>query len=277
MPGAGALPLVGRSRLRHPVAVIPALTFAPDGGLCLDLYLPAGPARGLILALHGGGFLKGGRGEPWAGRLAAQAVARGFALADADYRLRATAADFPPAEAQAIAVAVARGRALGLRLNPRLCGPALFAAMEDAGAALAALRSGALHPATAGLPVTVCGVSAGGIAALALAWPPEPWAARLPRPDAVLAVTAALAMPWRLAPGGPPCTLLHGSVDRIVPLADARLAARRARAAGATMRLVETGIRGHGPQVEALLTGRDAAGRPFLDLLFDAVPPAEAP
>ncbi|HSF64775.1 MAG TPA: hypothetical protein VLA78_10325 [Paracoccaceae bacterium] len=257
--------------------MIPALPFAPDRGLSLDLHLPDGPPRGVILALHGGGFLRGARAEPWAQRLATLATARGHALADADYRLRATAADFPPAEAQAIAAAVARGRAVGLRLNPRLCGPALFAAMEDAGAALAALRSGALHPATAGLPVTICGISAGGIAALALAFPPAPWAARLPRPDAVLAVTAAVAMPWRLGAGGPPSTLLHGSVDRIVPLADARLAARRARAAGANLQLIETGIPGHVPQVEALLTGRDPAGRPYLDRLFDADPPAEAP
>ena len=52
---------------------------------------------------------------------------------------------------------------------------------------------------------------------------------------------------------------------------------RRARAAGADLRLVEAGLPGHPAQVEVLMTGCDATGQPFPDLLFPADTAADNP
>lgn len=241
----------------------PDLMLDPAHGLRLDLWRPEGAARGVVLWLHGGGFAKGSRKDPVAARLAAALVPRGLAVAATDYRLGAGPEALAPADAALAERMQRRSRRTGLTLRPRLCGAAFAAALFDAGAALAALRQGRCDPATAGLPLGVAGTSAGGILGLSLAWPPAEWAARLERPDAVLAVAAAMVQPWRLSPDGPPAVMLHGSRDRIIGPENARLAAARARAAGAPLTLVETGIPGHAAQVAALF---DAAGPDGLPL-----------
>lgn len=242
------------------------LCFVPEHRLLLDAYVPKGPVHGAVLYLHGGGFLKGSRGEPVAGQLAQRLGPMGFAVVSADYRLRQGLGDFTPKEALAIAAMQARSQAIGLTLAGRLCGPAMIAAMRDAGAALDALRAG-LVPGLQGLPIVIVGVSAGGIAGLSLAYPPKGEA--VARPDAVLAIAGAMVQPWRLLPDGPPCILLHGRADRVIGLENPRLAARRATARGAPLRLVETGVAGHNTQVAAFLDGQDAQGRPFFCHLTD--------
>lgn len=246
--------------------VLAGLCFAPEHGLLLDAYCPTGPARAVVLYLHGGGFLKGSRSESPVRPLAQRLIPQGVAVVSPDYRLRTDLSAFAPQVAARIAAMEARSMAIGLTLAARLCGPAMIAAMRDAGAAVQAVRAG-LVPELSGLPVVCLGVSAGGIAALSLAYPPKDEA--LGRPDAVLSIASAMVQPWRLAPDGPPCVMLHGSKDRVIGPENPRLAARRAHARAVDLQLIETGISGHTTQIAAFLDGTDAQGRPYFDHLSD--------
>jgi acetyl esterase/lipase len=238
--------------------------YSPEKALLLDLYRPAGPVRALVLYLHGGGFLKGRRAEPAATTLAARLLPQGVAVASADYRLRVPLSAFPDAQAQAIEQAQARSKSAGLTLAARLCGSEMVAALQDANEALTFLRR-----LLSGVPVVVCGVSAGGILGLSLAHPPKGMA--LAQPDAVMAISAALVQPWRLTAAGPPAVLLHGHPDRVIGLENPRLALRRAVARGADLQLVETGIGGHNTQVGTFFDGADSRGAPYFNLLTDLI------
>lgn len=239
-------------------------------GLALDLWRPPGRCAGTLVYAHGGGFRKGSRKEPAAAALAERFGALGLALAAVSYRLGVGLAAFPRDERRAIRASVARGSAAGLTLARRLRGAAMLAALDDLSEAVAFLRAGA---AGFGLPpgLGILGVSAGGIAALSLAWPPGIRDGRVAPPDAVVAVAAAMAEPWRLASAGPPALLLHGSADRVVGPENAAIAARAAAAAGAPLRLVNTGVPGHNAQLRTLLGGRDAAGRPWAEIAAEHV------
>ncbi|PKP84280.1 MAG: hypothetical protein CVT80_09065 [Alphaproteobacteria bacterium HGW-Alphaproteobacteria-2] len=239
-------------------------------GLALDLWRPPGSCAGTLVYAHGGGFLKGSRKEPAAAALAARFGALGFAVAAVSYRLGVRLADFPRAERRAIRESVARGSAEGLTLARRLRGAAMLGALDDLSEAVAFLRGEA--PSRGLAPgLGILGVSAGGIAALSLAWPPDFRAGRVAQPDAVVAVAAAMAEPWRLAPTGPPALMLHGPADRVVGPENAALAARMAEAAEAPLRLVVTGMPGHNAQLRALLEGRDAAGRFWAEIAAEHV------
>jgi len=242
------------------------LSFAPERGLLLDAYVPDSTAWAIVLYLHGGGFLNGSRTETLAETLAQRLTPQGVALVASDYRLRTPLSAFAPQETTQIAAMQARSTGIGLTLAARLCGPAMYAAMRDVSAAVQALRAG-LVPELDGLPVVCVGVSAGGIAALSTAYPPN--GEKLARPDAVLSIAGAMVQPWRLRPDGPPCVMLHGSLDRVIGPENPRLAAHRAQARGANLRLVETGIPGHNTQTAAFLDGTDAQGRPYFDHLTD--------
>ena len=245
--------------------ILRGLCFHKGHGLLLDAHLPQGMARAVVLYLHGGGFQKGNRGELLAQSLAMRLAPLGVALVSADYRLRVGLSAFPPDQAAEIAAMQARSVALGLTLAPRLCGPAMIAAVQDASAALAAIRNG-LVAGLQGLPVVVFGVSAGGIAGLSLAHPPS--GVEVSRPDGVLSVAGAMVQPWRLRRSGPPCVMLHGPRDRVIGLENAALAARRAARQGIDLRLIETGVVGHNTQVTAFLDARDPQGRPYFDHLL---------
>lgn len=244
----------------------PDLPFAE--GLALDLWLPGGPVRACVAYLHGGGFARGSRKEGTAAALAARLVPEGVAVAALTCRLGAGPEALPPWMRTGLARLGARSRAAGMGLAPRLTGPALAAAVLDLSAAVAALRTGAVAPVLAGAPVRLVGLSAGGIAALALAAPPAGWSAHLVRPDAVTALAAVPPFPWRLSPAMPPCLILAARGDRIVPLPAARRAARRAAAVGAPLHLEVVAERGHAGPLAALLAGQDAAGRPWTDRLL---------
>lgn len=245
--------------------VLEGLSFAPEHGLLLDAYCPSGPARAVVLYLHGGGFLKGSRTEDMVHALVQRLIPQGVAVVAPDYRLRTDFSAFPPQEAKQIAAMQARSKAIGLTLAARLCGPAMIAAMRDIGAAMAAVQAG-LVPGIAGLPMVCVGVSAGGIAGLSLAYPPPN--ETLPRPDAVVSIAGAMVQPWRLAPNGPPCIMLHGSQDRVIGPENPRFAAQRAIGQGADLQLIETGIAGHNPQIAAFLQAVDAQGHPYFDHLI---------
>ncbi|MDR7124127.1 hypothetical protein [Pseudotabrizicola sp. 4114] len=250
--------------------VLPDLSYGPLPHQALDLALPDLP-RAVLAYAHGGGFTKGSRKEATFAELAAQLCPWGIAVASVSYRLAGGLLDLDPPDRPAMRRMAAASAAAGLRLNPRLYGPAFAMALFDLGRAVLALKNGALAPALTGLPVTLLGMSAGGIAALSLAHPPQVWAGRLTRPDAVLAVSAAMVQPWRLRPGEPPCVMLHGAVDRIIPPADARLAACVAQEKGADLQVIITDTPGHVPQLTRLLHGTAPDGRPGLSLLTDLV------
>lgn len=236
------------------------IQFAPEKNLFLDLCTPVVPVRAVVLYLHGGGFLKGSRAEQPSGLLAQRLVPGGVAVASADYRLRTPLSAFSKEGAAAVLAAQARSKAVGLTLAARLCGPEMYAALEDADAALRFLAG-----QFAGVPIVICGVSAGGILGLSLAHPPRGMA--LARPDGVLAISGAMVQPWRLVAGGPPAIMLHGHPDRVIGIENPRLALRRAKARGADLRLVETGTGGHNPQVAVFCNATDPEGAPYSDLL----------
>ncbi|MEF3045600.1 alpha/beta hydrolase [Pseudotabrizicola sp. L79] len=242
-----------------------------SSGPGIDLWLPAGDPKATVLYLHGGGFRRGSRAEPFLGGFAARLAGDGVALASASYRLNGTFQDLAATDRPVARRLVGASARSGLGLAGRLYGPAFLVALWDAARAVAELRNGGVAAATAGKPVVVLGMSAGGILGLSLAFPPRVWQARLAAPDAVLAVSAAMVQPWCLRAGGPDCVMLHGSRDRIIPLQDARLAAERAARVGARLTLVESGEAGHVRQLELLLSGQRADGRPWMGLLLDLV------
>lgn len=250
--------------------VLPDIPYGPEPHQALDLALPVAP-RAIVIYAHGGGFTKGSRKEATFAHLAAQLCPLGIAVVSASYRLGGRMADLARADRPDMRRMMAAGAASGLALNPRLYGPAFALAVFDLGRAVAGLRDGAFAPDLAGLPVTLLGMSAGGIAALSLAHPPRVWAGRLERPDAVLAVSAAMVQPWCLRAAGPPCVMLHGEVDRIIPPEDVRRAAQAAQGKGADLRVVFSDTPGHVPQLTRLLHGTAPDGRADLSLLTDLV------
>ena len=88
--------------------------------------------------------------------------------------------------------------------------------------------------------------------------------------NAVVAISAAIVQPWRLSIEGPECLMLHGPNDRIIDIRDAEFGAMRAEQVGAPVKLINTGIRGHASQVDAVLDGagsqQDGA---FMDIIVD--------
>jgi acetyl esterase/lipase len=169
--------------------------------LPLDLWLPPLPAgawRGLVVHAHGGGFAGGRRRDGFAAPLAERLLPAGFAVASIDYRLKGTP-QTPWSDAQhaRILSEQARSARVGLRVNPQYCGPWFYMAVEDFGAAIGFLQSPSCGVDFTGLPVLAMGASAGGIAALSLAFPPGGWE-HLPRPDAAVGISAAMVQPWRL-------------------------------------------------------------------------------
>ena len=246
----------------------PDLT-CPDSGQKLDLWLPDASPRAVLLYLHGGGFVKGSRDDPAAWRLADQLCGDGVVVASADYRLGAQMEDLPPADRLPMWRLMEASARAGLTVSQRLYGPAFGAALFDASAAVLALRFGTVLPQTRGLPLFVVGMSAGGILGLSLAHPPAQWQKRLARPDGVVAIAAAMVQPWAMRPMAPPCVMLHGRDDRVIDIANPRLAATIARRRGAPLRVVESGVRGHNAQIPTFLEGAAPDGRPWLSLLTD--------
>ncbi|MEO0343734.1 MAG: alpha/beta hydrolase [Pseudomonadota bacterium] len=236
--------------------------------LRLRLFRPNGRSRGTVIYAHGGGFSHGSRKDKTAAKLFARLVQDDVAVASIDYRKQTPIEAFGPTAAAQIIDAQSRSARVGLRINPQYCGPFFYAALEDFGLALGFLKKHQTELRLGGRFVAL-GASAGGIAALSLAFPPGRGWENLPRPDAAMGICAAMVQPWRLSPKGPPSVLLHGYHDGVIGPGNAKLAARRAAKKGAPLRTIITPIKGHRPQVTAFLEGNDETGRPYLDLLRD--------
>ena len=114
--------------------VVDGIGFARVDGkeLKLDLHLPTGPRRGLLIVwVHGGAWRSGSRAGMPLGRL----VEEGYAVASVDYRL-STEAKFP-AQIHDLKAAIRFLRANGSRWQ--LTNPPIVIAGDSAGAHLAAL------------------------------------------------------------------------------------------------------------------------------------------
>lgn len=238
--------------------------------LKIDLLRPEGPTRATVIYAHGGGFSHGSRKDRTAVKLAHQLAPDGVAVASIDYRKKVELSAFSSADAAEIAHAQARTKRVGLRVNPQYCGPAFYGALEDFSTALGHLRERAEELALSE-PFIALGASAGGIAALSLAYPPRGSWQDLQRPDAAMGICAAMVQPWRLHADGPPLVLMHGYHDGVISPNTARVLQQKANSKGAPVAVHITEVKGHRQQVDAFLFQSDEAGRPYLNLLRDLI------
>jgi acetyl esterase/lipase len=246
------------------------IVYDPDNGLAFDLFLPDNlKADACILFAHGGGFRRGSRETPEAGHFADRLTREGFAVASVSYRLRTGLDAFDDEDRPNIEAYMARSKKVGLSLSPNLYGPEFIAAMEDLSKAIEYLWVEGMGLGIASRKVGVLGVSAGGIAGLALAYPPMQWTRRVSKPDAVVAISSAIVQPWRLEEDGPTCLMLHGPQDRIIDLGNAQLGAARAEQVKAPVKLINTGVKGHMTQVDAALDGSYEDGTPYMQMIID--------
>lgn len=245
------------------------IVYDPDAHLALDLYLPDDlTATACVIYAHGGGFRRGARHHVEAAHFAQHLTDAGFAVASISYRLGTGTDAFSQKDQDYIEAYAARGAKLGLRMSPKLYGTAFMAAMEDMSKAIEYLWVEGAALGIAQRKIGVLGVSAGGIAGLALAYPPTHWAVRVSKPDAVVAISSAIVQPWRIEEDGPPCMMIHGPQDRIISIEDAQIGAMRAEQAGAPVTLIDTAVPGHATQVDVVLDGADAEGVPYMQTVI---------
>ena len=234
--------------------------------LQLDLHVPPGPGPfPVLLWIHGGGWITGSRVWTVDPRFHERMVARGYAVADVDYRL-ALEATYPAQQTDIdAAVRWLRHHAAALRIDP-----ARFAALgESAGGQLAAI---------AGLT----GTGDTAIQAVVVWYGPadltgsrDPFtspALLLGGPPAERSAFARFASPLHnVHPGAPPFLLVHGTADETVPFAEAAAFADALRAQGTRCDLLPVDGAGHvfsGAEVEVgTLT---EAGADFLDEVLRA-------
>jgi acetyl esterase/lipase len=218
--------------------------------LVVDIYTrgAAGPARPLVLFIHGGGWTSGHTRHSGAlanfPQVLADLAAEGFVVASLEYRL---AAEAPyPAQLQDTRAALRflRANAAKYGIDPARVGVWGGSAGGHL-AALAALSCGAKEFDTAPAP------AASECAQAAAIWygvfdfaPVLARAANTPggsAPNALLRCTPAQcpkalvdsASPVHfIKPGAPPFLLIHGEGDRVVEVTQSRLAEKALRAAG---------------------------------------------
>jgi dipeptidyl aminopeptidase/acylaminoacyl peptidase len=175
------------------------LSYRTGSGAVMGMTVRRPPAaRGLVVFVHGGGFVGGSRADMdrWAGLLTAD----GYASATIDYRLGG---------------AGGRERALGR-------------AVQDTTAALARLRT---QSTLSRLRVVLWGYSAGALTVLRAA-------GELPGRVAAVVSLAGYERPAQIRRGHPPMLLFNGTADRVEPVALAAATCRAARAVSVDCELV---------------------------------------
>ena len=213
--------------------------------------------------------MRGHRGRVEVGHFAQHLTDAGFAMASISYRLRTAMDAFSDEDQAHIQAQMQRTEKVGLNLTENLYGPEFVAAMEDVSNAIEFMWVEGERLGIASRKLGVLGVSAGGIAGLALAYPPMPWVRRVSRPDAVVAISAALVHPWRLEADGPPCLMFHGPNDEAVDIGNAQLGAARAQSIGAPVTLIDTKVDGHVTQIDEVLDNAHPDGTPYMQMVID--------
>ncbi|MGX6600556.1 alpha/beta hydrolase fold domain-containing protein [Micromonosporaceae bacterium Da 78-11] len=236
--------------------------------LHLDLHVPPGDGPfPVLLWIHGGGWVTGSRVWTVDQHFHERMVARGYAVADVDYRL-ALEATYPAQQADiTAAVHWLRHHAAALRIDPHR-----FAALgESAGGQLAAI---------AGLT----GTGDAAIQAVIVWYGPTDLSERpdqqdpftspallLGGPLAERAAFARLASPrHNIHPDAPPFLLVHGTADEIVPFTEAVEFAEALRTEGVRCDVLPVEGAGHvfvGASVE--VGALTEAGADFLDDVFE--------
>ncbi len=240
-------------------------TTAEGKELKVNIFRPKKAIKATILYAHGGGFMKGNRKDVTAKRLAEKLCPEGVMVASFDYRLKANISAFPLENQPAIIAAQARTARVGMPINPYFCGPRFYAALEDLSDAVFFLRDIDGPAASKTGPLLALGVSAGGIAALSLAFRPRGVWEELSQPDAVIGLAAAMVQPWRLASDGLPSLLFHGRTDRIISPTNTRFITRRVATSAAPLEVIVTDTRGHNTQIDLFIDGNDPDGNPWLN------------
>jgi len=249
---------------------LPDLVYDADNHLALDLYLPDGlQASACVIYAHGGGFKSGGRHHVEAVRFAKHFTDAGFALASVSYRLGTGPEAFSAQDRDQMERDGLRAQQIGLTLSPTFYSPAAMAAMEDLSKAVSFMWMEGQSIGIETPKVGILGVSAGGVAALMLAYPPAHWRDRVSRPDAVVALSSAFVQPWELDAEGPSCLLINGEYDRVIHLRNAQIGVMRAKHVGAPVALHITERPGHLSQIEEVLEGRTEQEEPYMQLVLD--------
>ncbi|WP_433384511.1 alpha/beta hydrolase fold domain-containing protein [Actinoplanes sp. CA-142083] len=251
-----------RKTLTHANCVVSTpLGYRP---LHLDLHVPPGEGPfPVVLWVHGGGWMTGSRVWTVDQRFHERMVARGYAVADVDYRL-AREATYPAQQADIeAAIRWLRHHAGALRIDPER-----FAVLgESAGGQLAAVAALTGSGDTAIQAVIIW---YGPADLSTLRNQDDPFTAPailLGGPLAERTAFARLASPLHhIHPDAPPFQLVHGTEDKIVPFAEATGFAEALRAQGVRCDLLPIEGAGHvfeGASVEVgTLT---EAGIDFLD------------
>ena len=221
-----------------------------DVALELDLFEPEGdvsPARPAVVFVHGGGFTAGTRAE--IRYLAEDFARRGYVTVSIDYRLRSgTIFSFasPNADAQA----------------------AIIDARHDAQAAVRWVKAHAGAYRIDPTRVAIAGYSAGAITALGVAFrSDDPGDSGTPGESSRVCTAVSLSgvhVEGGIDPSDPQVTLIHGSVDDIVPTEQARATAFGAAASGRLARYHEYPGVGH-------LLIIDPRSSTYRDVLADAL------
>ncbi|WP_299420327.1 carboxylesterase family protein [uncultured Shimia sp.] len=233
--------------------------------LALDLFLPDDKSpTGLMLFVHGGGFLKGDRRGPPAERLARKLTDLGVAMASISYRLGAEDTDLSVPIRRQVYANRRRTKGCGLTLQHNLMGPRFEAARMDAGAAIAFLRSPKSPQNFGDLNIGLIGISAGGMVGLSLAFPDDNLQ-KFEKPACVIALGATLQNPWALSKNAPPCLMLHSCEDRIVPTRNCDILAPLIARANAPIDIQICTRKGHNAPVHALFTDDAPDGTPYWD------------
>ena len=238
--------------------------------LSLDIYLPDHlRAKACVLYAHGAADDAQGHKRPEVAYLANLITQANMAFVAVQYRLGVTLETFSSIDMQYIESFVSRGHRIGLTLTPDLMGPQFISTAQDLSDVVQFLRN---QGKTLRVPCEtfgVLGASAGGVAALGMAYPPQQWEARFARPRAVATIASAMAQPWRLSMEGPSCLMFGSSCDVETNFLDLKMAAFRGRQVGADIAVVDTRRPGHLRQIDVVLDQVGDDGRPYRDQLRD--------
>ncbi len=205
----------------------------------LDIYLPEDdptPNRPALVAIHGGGFVTGTRGDLVVSAVCRSLAARGQVCVSISYRL---VPDEPPGD------------------GPRLV-RAIDAAVEDAVAAVGWVRANAERLSVDPDRVSIGGSSAGAITALLVGFGPD----GVPVHRVVDLWGGLFAEVDEVAAGGPPVLIVHGTADETVEFDQAVQLMDALSGAGVPFEAYAFPGAGHG-----IGPGTAFDGEPILDII----------